>query len=118
MNKVNRLTKLVHLRLEALLVTASLTLIPSLLVDNTRSVAFASVNRISSHASHEEAAATVASVDSVMTAGRYIATNPAQDVALAIFTRGIVRRYARFNDNFPVLYKRRIQREELLVELF
>jgi hypothetical protein len=63
---ISKLTEFIHFRFETFFISASLTLIPSFLVDDARSVSLARVDGIPSYAAHEEPTTSVASVHAVM----------------------------------------------------
>jgi hypothetical protein len=63
-----KLTEFIHLCFKTFLISARLTLIPSFLVHDTRSISLACVDSIPAHASHEEATASIASVHTIMPA--------------------------------------------------
>lgn len=79
------LTEFVHLYFEAFLVATGLTLIAPFLVNDTPTVSFARVDSISTDASHEEPATTVARIDTVVSSGRNISTYFAQDLGFSVF---------------------------------
>lgn len=87
------LTKSIHLHVQAFLETASLALVPTLLVYNTIPAAFASVHHVPSDAAHKKSAAPIASVHSVMPTRGDITTNFAQNLWLALrFLRSLLGR--------------------------
>ena len=98
------LTKAVHLNIEAFLEAASLTLIPSLFIDDTVTVAFAGIYHVSSHASHEKTTATIARIYSIMATRRNIPAHFTKNFGLSFNCFKFLWRWG-FSIHFTVFWR-------------